>query len=90
MLAISPLNVATHIIDVAEHFAKAEGIELTSYYEYIKSHAVHAFNGVEEREGKWYSIRVVVFLDKKGNISAEVPRSNQKPFGHSTRVEAIY
>lgn len=79
------------ITDTAEAFARREGIELTSYYEYIKSHCVHAFNGVRLADDNlWYSERVVVFLDEDGDISAEVPRSRQKPFGYRTKEAATY
>ena len=79
------------VVETAQQFADSEGIELTRYYDYIESHCVHAFNGVKELDnGKWLSIRVIVFLDYNGHISAEVPRSRQRPFEYDTRSEATY
>ncbi len=87
----------TSIVATAKEFAANEGIELTRYYEYIGSHYCHAFNGVMKTDrvchgsaGKWVGVRVTVFLDENGIISAEIPNSRSKPFGHATKEEAKY
>lgn len=85
------------IVDTAKEFAANEGIELTRYYEYLPKHHCHAFNGVQKTDnihpmspGNWIGVRVIVSLDENGIVSAEVPRSNQKNWGHRTKSEAKF